>query len=182
MYISRVIPKLVSFRLAWEPFLCLLLLNSLIPQYITIITFILLFNLLSWLISSVQLLSCVWLFATPWMAAQQASLSIINSRVHPNSCPLSRWCHPPISSSDVPFSSCPQPLPASGSFQMSQLFSSGGQSIGVSASTSVLRMNTQDWSPLGWTDWISLPVQGILKSFLQHHSSKYQFFGAQLSL
>ena len=72
-------------------------------------------------------------------------------RVHPNPCPLSGWCHPPISSSVVPLSSCPQSFPASGSFPMSQLFSSGGQSIGVSASTSVLPMNTQDWSPLGWT-------------------------------
>ena len=70
--------------------------------------------------------------------------------VHPNPCPLSRWCHPTISSSVVPFSSCPQSFPASGSFQMSQFFTSGGQSIGVSASTSVLPMNTQDWSPLGW--------------------------------
>ena len=76
--------------------------------------------------------------------------------VHPNPCPLTRWCHPTISSSVVPFSSCPQSFPASGSFQMSQLFSSGGQNIGVSASTSVLLMDTQDWSPLGWTGWISL--------------------------
>ena len=76
-------------------------------------------------------------------------------RAYPNSCPLSRWCHPTISSSDVPFFSCPQSFLASGSFQMSQLFASGGQSIGVSASTSVLPMNTQDWSPLGWpiTSW-----------------------------
>ena len=77
--------------------------------------------------------------------------------VYLNSCPLSRWCHPAILSSVVPFSSCPQSLPASGSFQMSQLFASGGQSIGVSASTSVLPMNTQDWSPLGQTGWIYLP-------------------------
>jgi len=76
--------------------------------------------------------------------------------VHPNPCPSSRWCHPTISSSVVPFSSCPQSFPASGSFKMSQLFPSGGQSTGVSASTSVLPMNTQDWSPLGWTGWISL--------------------------
>ena len=75
--------------------------------------------------------------------------------VYPNSCPLSRWCHLTISSSVVPFSSCPQSLPASGSFQMSQLFASGGQSIGVSVSTLVLPMSTQDWSPLGWTGWIS---------------------------
>ena len=77
-------------------------------------------------------------------------------RVHPNPCLLSQWCLPTISSSVVPFSSCPQSFPASGSFQMSQLFASGGQSIGISASTSVLSMNTQDWSPLGWTGWISL--------------------------
>ena len=76
--------------------------------------------------------------------------------VHPNPCPLSRWCHPTISSSAIPFSSFPQSFPASGSFQMSQLFPSGGQRTGVSASTSVLPMNTQDWSPLGWTGWISL--------------------------
>ena len=76
--------------------------------------------------------------------------------VHPNPCPLSWWCHPTILSSVVLFSSCPPSFPASGSFQMSHLFASGGQSIGVSASTSVLPMNTQDWSPLGWTGWISL--------------------------
>ena len=75
-------------------------------------------------------------------------------RVHPNPCPSSRWCHPTISSSDVPFSSCPQSFPASGSFQMSQLFTSGGQKIGISTSASVLPMNTQDWSPLGWSGWI----------------------------
>ena len=85
-------------------------------------------------------------------------------RVYPNSCPLSRWCHPAISSSIVPFSSCPQSFPASGSFPMSQLFTTGGQSIGVSASTSVLPMNTQDWSPLGWTGWISLQSKGLSES------------------
>ena len=92
-------------------------------------------------------------------------------RVYPNSYPSSWCCHPTISSSIVPFSSCPQSLPASGSFQMSQLFAWGGQSIGVSASASVLPMNTQDWSSLGWTGWISLQSKG-LKSLLQHHSSK----------
>ena len=86
--------------------------------------------------------------------------------VHSDSCPLSRWCHPTISSSVLPFSSCLQSFPVSGSFQMSQFFTSGGQSIGVSASASVLPMNIQDWFPLGWT------VQGTLKSLLQHHSSK----------
>ena len=77
-------------------------------------------------------------------------------RVHPNTCPLSQWCHPAISSSAVPFSSCPQSFPAIGCFPTSQLFALGGQSIGLSASTSVLPMNTQDWSPLGWNGWISL--------------------------
>ena len=86
-------------------------------------------------------------------------------RVHPNSCPLSRWWHPTISSSVVPFSSCPQCLLASGSFQMSQLFASGGQSIGVSALTSVLPMNAQDWFPLGWTGWISLQSRGLSRVF-----------------
>ena len=85
--------------------------------------------------------------------------------VYPNSCPLSRWCHTTISSSVVPFSSCPQSFPASGSFQMSQLFASGGQSIGVSASSSVLPMTTQDWSPLGWTGWISLQSKGLSRVF-----------------
>ena len=85
--------------------------------------------------------------------------------VYPNSCPSSRWCHPAISSSVVPFSSCPQSLPASGSFLMSQLFTWGGQSIRVSASTSVLPMNTQDWSPLEWTGWISLQSRGLSRVF-----------------
>ena len=106
--------------------------------------------------------------------------------VYSNSCPLSQWRHPAISSSVVPFSSCSQSLPASGSFPMSQLFAWGGQSIGVSASASVLPMSTQDWSPSGWTSWISLQSKG-LKSLLQHHSSKASilrcsaFFTVQLS-
>ena len=85
--------------------------------------------------------------------------------VHPNPCPLSRWCHPAISSSVVPFPSCPQFFPASGFFQMSQLFAWGGRRIGVSASTSVLPVNTQEWSPLGWTDWISLQSRGLSRVF-----------------
>ena len=85
--------------------------------------------------------------------------------VYPNPCPSNRWSHPTISSSVIPISSCPESFPASGSFQMSQLFSSGGQSIGVSASTSVLPMNTQDWSPLGWTGWISLQSKGLSRVF-----------------
>ena len=100
--------------------------------------------------------------------------------VHPDSCPLSQWCHPAISSSVVPFSSCPQSFPASGSFQLSQLFTWGGQSIGVSASASVLPMNTQDWSPLGWTGWISLQSKGLARVF-STTVQKHQFFSTQLS-
>ena len=102
--------------------------------------------------------------------------------VHPNPCPLSRWCHPAISSSVIPFSSCPQSFPASGSFQMNQLFASGGQSTGISTSTSVLPMNTQGWSPLGWTSWISLQSKGLSRVFSNTTVQKHQFFGAQLSL
>ena len=102
--------------------------------------------------------------------------------VHPNPCPLSRWCHPTISSSVIPFSSHLQPFPASRSFQMSQFFASGGQSIGVSASTSVLPMNTQDWSPLGWTGLISLQSKGLSRVFSNTTVQKHQFFSTQLSL
>ena len=98
--------------------------------------------------------------------------------VHPNSCASSRWCHPAISSSVVPFSSCPQSLPASESFPMSQLFAWGGQSIGVSASASVLPMNTQDWSPLGWTGWISLQSKGLSRVFSNTTVRKHQLFCA----
>ena len=103
-------------------------------------------------------------------------------RVHTNSCQLSQWCRPTISSSVVPFSSHPQCFPESGSFQVSQLFTSGGQRIGVSASTSVLPMNTQDWSPLGWTGWISLQSKGLSRVFSNTTVQKHQFFSAQLSL
>ena len=96
--------------------------------------------------------------------------------------PLSRWCHPTISSSVTPFSSCLQSFPASGSFQMSQLFASGGQSIGVSASTSVLPVNIQDCFPLGWTGWISLPSKGLPRVSSNTTVQKHQFFGVQLSL
>ena len=101
--------------------------------------------------------------------------------VYWNSCPSSRWCHPPISSSVVPFSSCPQSLPASESFPMSQLFAWGGQNIGVSASVSVLPMNTQDWSPLGCTGLI-LQSKGLPRVYSNTTVQKHQFFGIQLSL
>ena len=125
--------------------------------------------------------------ATPWTAARQASLSITNSWSLPKLMPIESvmpsnyiiLCHPLLC--------LPSIFPASGSFQMSQLFTSGGQSIGISASTSVLPVNTQDWCPLGWTGWISLQSKGLSKSLLQHHSSKASilqcsaFFTVQLS-
>ena len=105
-----------------------------------------------------------------------------NLGVHPNSCPSSWWCHPTISSSVGPFSSCPQSFPASGSFQMCQLLALSGQNIGVSASTSVLPVNTQEWYPLGWTGWISLQSKGLKRVFSNTTVQKHQFFGTHLSL
>ena len=137
--------------------------------------------------SSVSSVAQSCLFTTPWTATHQVSLSITSSQsllklmsiesVMPSNHPI--FCHP--------FSSCLQPFPASGSFQISQFLASGGQSIEVSASASVLPMNIQDWSPLGWTGWISLQPKGLFKSLLQHHSSKAStlqcsaFFIVQLS-
>ena len=103
-------------------------------------------------------------------------------RVYANSCPLSQWCHPTISSSVAPCCSCLQSFPASGSFPVSQFFTSGGQSIGVSASPSVLPMNVQDWFPLGWTGWMSLLSKGLSKVFSNTTVQKHQFFSAQLKL
>ena len=103
-------------------------------------------------------------------------------RVNSNSHPLSRWCHPAISSPVAPFSSCLHYFPASWSFQMNQFFTSGGQNIGVSASASVLSMNIQDWFPLGWTGWISLQSKGLSRVFSNTKVQKHQFFNAQLSL
>ena len=103
-------------------------------------------------------------------------------KVYPNSCPLSQWCHPTISSSIIHFSSHFQSFPSSASFPMSQLFTSGGQRIGVSASASVLPMNIQDWFPLGWTGWISLQSKGLSRVFSNTTVQKHQFFCAQLSL
>ena len=101
---------------------------------------------------------------------------------YPNSCPLSRWCHPTISSSVVPFSFCPQSFPASGSFQMSQFFTWGGQNIGASISASVLPVNIQYWFPLGWTGWISLLSKALSRVFSNTTVQKHQFFSTQLSL
>ena len=126
--------------------------------------------------SSVQFLSRVWLFVTPWTARPPCP-----SPTLPNSCALSRWCHPAISSSVVPFYSCPKSLSASGSFPMSQHFAWGGGSIGISVSASVLPMNTQDWSPLEWTGWIFLQSKGFSRVFSNTTVQKHQFFRAQLS-
>ena len=133
-------------------------------------------------LGSVQSLSCVQFFATPWIAACQASLSITNSRSSlkltsiESAMPSSHHilCHPLLLL-------LPQSLPASGSFPVSQLFTSGGQSIGVSASASVLPMNIQDWSPLGWTGWISLQSKGLSRVFSSTTVQKHQFFGAHFS-
>ena len=130
--------------------------------------------------SSVQSLSCVRLFATPWIATRQASLSITNSRSSPSLTSMSQWCHPAISSSVVPFSSCPQPFRVSESFPMSQLFTWGGQSTGVSALASFLPMNTQGWSS-EWTAWISLQSKGLSRVFSNTTVQKHQFFSAQVS-
>ena len=133
--------------------------------------------------SSVQF-SCSVRSDSLWPHGPQHTRSSCSSTpgVYPNPHPLSQWCHPTISSSVVPFSFCSQSFPAPGSFQMSQLFTSGGQSIVVSASTSVLPMNIQDWSPLGWVSWISLQSKGLSRVFSNTTVQKHQFFGTQLSL
>ena len=132
--------------------------------------------------SKVKSLSRVWLFVTPRTAEHGASLSITSSRVYPNSCPSSWWCHPAISSSVVLFSSCLQSFPALGLFPMSQFFPSDGQRIGVSVSVSVLSKNIQDWFHLGWTNWISLLSKGLSRVFSNITVQKHQFFCAQFSL
>ena len=132
--------------------------------------------------STVQSLSCVWLFVTPWTTACQASLSITNSQSKPKHMSIESVMPSNHLILCYPLLLLPSIFPASGSFQMSQLVASGGQSIGVSASTSVLPMNTQDWSPLGWTGWISLHSKGISRVFPNTTVQKHQFFSIQLSL
>ena len=130
--------------------------------------------------NSVQLLSHVWLFATHEPQHTRPPCPSPTPGVYPNPCPLSRWCHPTISSSMVPFTSRLQSFPANESFQMSLFFASGGQSIDVSASASVLPRNIQDWFPLGWTDWISLQFKKLSRVFSNTIVQKLQFFSAQL--
>ena len=127
--------------------------------------------------SSNSVLSHVQFFVTPWLPCPSPT-----PRVYSDSCPLSRWCHPTISSSVVPCSSHLQSFSASGSFPMSQFFASSGQSIGVSASVSILPMSIQDWSPLGWTGWIFLQSKGLSRVFSNTTVQKHQFLGTQLSL
>ena len=141
---------------------------------------------LYWLQTSQNWFSCSVvsdsLCPTHWL--QHASLPCPSPapRAYSNSCPVSQWCHPTISSSVVPFTSCLKSFPASGFFQMNQLFSSGGQSIEVSASASGLPMITQDWFPLGWIGWISLQSKGLSRVFSNTTVQKHQFFSAQHSL
>ena len=130
---------------------------------------------------SVQSLSCVRLFVIPWTAVARPHCPSPTPGAYSNSCPLSWWCHPTISSSVIPFSFHLQSFPASGSFPMNQFFQSGGQSIGISASASVLPMNIQDWFPLGWTDWISLQSKRLSRVFSNTRVQRFQFFGAQPS-
>ena len=132
--------------------------------------------------SSVQSLSHVQLFPTSWTAACQSPCPSPTPRVYSNSCPLSWWCPPTISSFVIPFSSHLQSFPASGSFLMSHFFISGGQSIGISASALVLPKNIQNWSPLGWTGCISLLSKGLSRVFSNTTVQKHQFFVAQFSL
>ena len=136
---------------------------------------------LFYLFSSVQLLSRVQIFVTPWITKARTPCPSPSPGVHSHSRPSSQWCHPAISSSVVPFSSCPQSLPASESFPMSQLFAWGGQNTGVSAWASFLPKNTQGWSPLEQTGWISLQSKGLSRVFSNTTVQKHQFFSAQLS-
>ena len=133
-------------------------------------------------VHSVQFLNHVRLFATPWITALRPPCPSPTPGVHPNPCPLSRWCHPTILSSVPFFSSCPQSFPISGPFPVSQFFTPGGQSTGVSTSASVLPMNIQGRFPLGWTGWISLQSKGLSRVFSNTTVQKHQLFDALLSL
>ena len=130
----------------------------------------------------VQSLSHVWLFVTPRMWHTRLLCPPLSPGVYSNSCPLSQWCHPAVSSSVIPFSSCPQSFPPSGSFPLSQHFASGGQSIGTSASASVLPMNIQGWFPFRLTGLISLLFKGLSRVFSNITVQKHQFFSVQPSL
>ena len=134
---------------------------------------------INWVQFSNSVLSDFW--RLHWLQHARLPCPSPTPRVYPSSCTLSRWCHPTISSSVVPFSSCLQSSPVSGSFSLSQFITSGGQSTGLSASASILPMNNQDWSPLEWTGWISLQSKGFSRVFSNTTVQKHQFFGTQLS-
>ena len=183
-----VLPK--GSELTWQ--------TSMLYSYIVRLIYVNEYNVFVWKSALLQN-SCQLFYGLGWLSSVQLSHSVVSDSlrphepqharppcpsptpgVYPNSCPFSWWCHPTISSSVVPFSSCLQSFPASGALPMSQFFASGGQSIGVSASTSVLPMNTQDWFPLGWTGWISLQSKGLSRVFSSTTVQKHQFFSFQL--
>ena len=205
MYLTHLEAKRHKSNTLWGNHMCLPLCSSLEPPILSwqkpvvgklfqklsrnlSIFFLLFFFICSSLLTpnllfiiSVVQFTCSGMFESLWPHGLQHARPPCPSPtpgVYSNSRPLSRWCHPTNSSSIVPFS-CPQSFP--GSFQMSQLFASGGQSIGVSASTSVLPINIQDWFPLGWTSWISLQSKGLSRVFSNTTVQKHQFSGAQLS-
>ena len=169
------------------PPLCLLRVTT-SPSAVVVTTILISVSTDSVQFSSVQLLSRVRLLRPHELQHARPPCPSPTPGVHSDSRPLSPWCHPAISSSVIPFSSCPQSLPASESFPVSQLFAWGGQSTGASALASFLPKKSQGWSPSEWIGWISLAVQGTLKSLLQHHSSKASilqhsaFFTVQLAL
>ena len=171
-----VSPSFLLFRLS-HPWRALITCFSKCPQILMFVWCFLIIRLGLF----VQLLSRVWLFATPWTAAHQTFLSFTISGACSNSCPLSPWCHPTISSSVTLFSSHPQFFPTSGSFPMSRVFTSGGQSIGISASRSALPMTIQGWFPLELTGLI-LQSKGPLRVFSNTTVEKHQFFAVQPSL
>jgi len=160
---SKEHPGLVSFRMDWLDLLAVQGIQHILLLLTPFIDFTLLLRQSP--VSSVQLLSHVWLFVTPWTTSCQASLSITSFWSLLKLMSIDWWCHPTILSCVIPFSSCLQTFLASGSFPVSQFFASGGQSIGVSASASVLPMIIQGWFPLGWTGWISLQFKGLSRVF-----------------
>ena len=172
-------------------FICLFFtcVSSLMRSVLRFLAYFLIGFSYGWVFSSlyilnvvVQLLSCFQLFVSSWTAACQASLSITSSRACSNSCLSNQWCHPTISSSVAPFSSCPHSFTASGSSPVSQLFTSGGESNGPSASASLLPMNIHSWFPLGWNGWISLQSKRLSRVFSNITVQKHWSFSAQPSL
>ena len=196
MLVTLTYLSLISSKISYKQFVTLLLVwNCFRGHKLLFLVFICFY----WILWVILYLKCCF----PWLSGESVQFShwVLSStlRLHglehtrlpclspipeacSNSCPLRRWCHPAISSSVIPFFSCLQSFPASGSFPISLFFTSGGQSIGASASASVLPMNIQDWFPLGLTGWISLQSKGLSRVFSNTTLQKHQFFSAQLSL